>query len=310
MASPATTTNAPPATAAAPNVARTPGQWLVLGFALFSMYIIWGSTYITIKFALEGFPPFLLVGLRFYVAGSVLFVALLLGGAKLPRAHEWRNVTLVGFLMLTLGSGGLAVAQLTVSSGLAAIAFATIPLWTALFAGLLISWPGRGEWLALAVGLLGIVLLNLDGEFRASPVGMLAILLGSAGWGLGTVLQLRLRMPPGFMVTAVQMLTCGITCIAIGWWQSELIAIYPSPRAMAALIYLIVGPSLIAYSCHRYLVMNLRPIVANSFAYTNPVIAVNLGVLLGGEVFSPYGIGALAVVMVSLYILSRSRARA
>jgi drug/metabolite transporter (DMT)-like permease len=307
MASSAPTTTAP--AAGAPAVERTLGQWIVLGFALFSMYVIWGSTYIAIKFGLEGFPPFLLIGIRFYVAGSVLFVALLLGGAKLPRPVEWCNVTLVGFLMLTLGSGGLALAQLTVSSGLAAIAFATIPLWTALFSGLLINWAGRGEWLALGVGLLGIVLLNLDGEFRSSPLGMSAILLGSAGWGLGTVLQVRLRMPPGFMVTAVQMLTSGITCIAIGLWQSELIAIYPSPRALGALIYLIVGPSMIAYSCHRYLVMNLRPVVANSFAYTNPVIAVNLGVLLGGETFSPYGIGALGVVMVSLYLLSRSRAR-
>lgn len=291
-------------TAAHPAVPSPKGGGIALGIAMLSMYFIWGSSYISIKIGLEGFPPFLLTGVRFYTSGSILFIICLFSGYTVPRPIEWFNGALIGFLLLTMASTAVGIAEGTVSSGLVAIGFATIPLYTALILGFFGKWPRPLEWLALLVGIAGIGLLNLEGEFRASPFGATVVMLGSASWSLGTVLTLRMRMPPGFMATAVEMITAGLTTLAIGLLLGERIAVFPAYRPSMAMLYMIVFPSMIAFSAHRYLLDRVRPIVANSFAYTNPIIAVFLGILLGGESISAFGLGAMAIVILSLLMLA------
>jgi drug/metabolite transporter (DMT)-like permease len=132
-----------------------PGRWIGVAAAMLAVYIPWGSTYLAIRIALEGLPPFLMAGTRFLVAGSVLFVALWLRGAPAPSARQWRNAALVGGLLLLGGNGGVVVAEQWVASGLAALGVATVALWSALFAGLWGQWPRRMEWVGLAIGFGG-----------------------------------------------------------------------------------------------------------------------------------------------------------
>lgn len=286
-----------------------PGSLLTLGFALFGLYIIWGSSFIGIKIGLEGFPPFTLGGLRFFTAGSVLFILALLLGSPLPTPREWVNCTILGLFLITIANSAVAVAEQWVASGLVAIAVAAIPLWTALFTGLLMQWPSRGEWIALFLGLGGILLLNLEGDFRANPLGAIAMICGPVAWGLGTVLAARMRLPRGLMVPATEMLTGGLVMLILGQLFHERIAVFPPFRPTAALLYLIFFPSLIGFSAHAYLITRVRPVVANSFAYMNPIVAVFLGILLGGEAFSLIALGAMVVILGSLVLLARSRQR-
>ena len=285
------------------------GSLISLGLALFGLYIIWGSSFIGIKIGLEGFPPFTLGGLRFFTAGGVLFTLALLFGAPLPTRQEWVNCTILGVFLVTIANSAVAIAEQWVASGLVAIAVAAIPLWTALFTGLLMQWPGRGEWLALLLGLVGILLLNLEGDFRANPLGALVMICGPISWGLGTVLAARMRLPRGLMVPAAEMLTGGLIMLVLGQLFGERIAEFPAWRPAAALLYLIFFPSLLGFSAHAYLVTRVRPVVANSFAYMNPIVAVSLGALLAGETFSLHGLGAMVVILGSLVLLARSRQR-
>jgi drug/metabolite transporter (DMT)-like permease len=203
----------------------------------------------------------------------------------------------------------VAIAEQWVASGLVAIAVAAIPLWTALFTGLLMQWPSRGEWFALFLGLGGILLLNLEGDFRANPLGAVVMIGGPVAWGLDTVLAARMRLPRGLMVPATEMLTGGLLMLALGQLFGERIAVFPAFRPSAALLYLIFFPSLMGFSCHAYLITRVRPVVANSFAYMNPIVAVFLGIMLGGETFSLIALGAMVVILGSLVLLARSRQR-
>jgi drug/metabolite transporter (DMT)-like permease len=148
--------------------------------ALTAVYLIWGSTYLGIRVALEGFPPLLMTGMRFTIAGSVLYAGLRVRGAPAPSRVQWRDGALLGVLLLVLGNGGVVVAEQWVASGLAALSVATVPIWAALFAGLLGRWPSRLEWVGLALGFGGIVLLNLGGNMRAQPIGAIILAVAAA----------------------------------------------------------------------------------------------------------------------------------
>src|SRR5262249_4773080 len=144
------------------------------------------------RIALVGFPPLLMAGLRFVAAGAALFIALRLRGVARPTASQWIRCAAVGVLMLTLGNGGVAIAEQWVASGLAAIMIASVPLWAALWNGFFDRWPTRFEALGLAVGTVGVGVLNLGGDFRGQPLGAGLLLLASASWARGSVLGLRI----------------------------------------------------------------------------------------------------------------------
>jgi len=149
--------------------------------ALGSLYVIWGSTFLGIRIALEGFPPLLLAGLRYAIAGVVTYAWVRARGARPPTRTEWRSSLIVGTLLVS-GNACVVVAEQWVSSGVAAVAIASVPLWVALVAGLFGRWPSRGEWLGLAVGLAGVAILQTGGDMRANPAG--AIVLTAAAFGL------------------------------------------------------------------------------------------------------------------------------
>ncbi len=282
----------------------------MLLLCLFALYVVWGSTYLAIRWALEGFPPFFLAGLRFVLAGTLLLGFLRLRGHVLPQRKQWGAGVLIGFLLLVVGNGGVVFAQQFVPSSVAALVVGSMPLWMALFGGLFGQWPGRLERWGLALGFCGIVLLNLGGELRGNLWATFALLLSPVSWAFGSTWMKRLPMSQGLMSTAVQMLAGGVVMLGLSFLLGEHMKGMPGPRALGSFLYLLVFGSLVAFSAYGYLLRHARPSVATSYAYVNPVVAVLLGVFLGGESLSAWGFVAMSAILVAVILLTQGRARA
>ena len=276
-------------------VSRTVPPLVVLA-ALLTVYVVWGSTYLAIRFALEGYPPLFFPAVRFLAAGAVLFGLLRLRRYPMPTLVQWRNVAVIGVLLLNVGNGGVVLAERSVGSALAATAVATVPLWAALCAGIWGHWPVRMQWLGLVIGFVGIVTLNLGGDFAANPAAAVLLTVASATWAFGSVWSRRLDLPKGLMSSACQMLAAGVVFLVASAWRGERGGFTPGLRASGALLYLIVFGSLIAFSAYMFLVQNVTPALATSYAYVNPVVALLLGLTLGREHI--VGSGYVAIVMV------------
>lgn len=278
-----------------------------VALALFLLYVVWGSTYLGMRVAMEGFPPFRMGAVRFLVAGTALFLFALARGAKVPSPLQWRNSFIIGSLLLAVGNGGVAYAEQTVGSGLAALVVSAMPLWMAVFSGLFGKWPSAGDWAALALGALGIVLLNLGSDLHGNPAGMLALLVASASWAFGSLWSRRLDLPKGAMVAATQMLCGGAVLFCASVLRGEHFSAWPSARSVGALAYLAVFGSLVAFSAYLYLLARVRPTVASSYAYVNPVVAMFFGAALGGEAVPPVALLATPLILASVAVVLRPR---
>ncbi len=276
---------------------------LLVVLALLTVYVVWGSTYLAIRFALDGYPPLFFPGLRFLLAGSILYLVLRLRGHAAPAWRQWRNAAAIGVLMLNIGNGGVVIAEGSVGSALAATAVATVPLWAAMFAGIWGHWPVRMQWLGMAIGFAGIVVLNLGGDFAASPGAAATLMLASATWAFGTVWSRRLALPAGLMSSACQMLAAGALFIIASALRGESWTVLPNAKAAGAVLYLAVFGSLLAYTAYMYLVQNVTPSLATSYAYANPVVALLLGLSLGGEHIVASGYVAIALVLVGVALI-------
>ena len=277
--------------------------------ALATVYLVWGSTYFGIKLALEGYPPFLMAGMRFLGAGIALYAWLRLRGTPAPTRAQWRTTAVMGALLLGGGNGLVCLAETTVSSGMAAIAVASMPLWAGLFGWWYGRNPSRREWLGLVIGFAGVVLLNLQGELRGSPAGALALLLAPIAWAFGSMWSRGKPLPTPFMGTAAQMLAGGALMLLIGALRGETLQAQPPLSATLALFYLAGFGSIAAFSAYVYLLDRVRPALATSYAYVNPPIAVLLGVLLLGEQFTLASSVAMAVILVGVVIITRAPVR-
>ena len=273
--------------------------------ALIAVYVIWGSTYLAIRVAIEGIPPLLMAGSRFVVAGALLFVFLRLRGRAAPTRLQWRNAALVGGLLLLGGNGGVVLAEQWVASGLTALGVATVALWSALFAGLWGQWPRRIEWVGLAIGFAGVGLLNLQGNLRASPAGSIALAVATVSWAFGSMWSRHLDLPHGMMAAAAEMLTGGVLLLVAGAVRGEAVPMVVAARPLLAWTYLLTFGSLVGFSAYLYLLRHTRPAMATSYAYVNPLIAIALGVWLAGEKVTltewlamPVILGGVALVVV------------
>lgn len=291
------------------NKAATPPSALAVGLALASVYIVWGSTYLAIAYGLEGYPPFLMGSVRFLAASLVFYAFLRWRGHAPPTRAQWKNAAVMGLFMMLLGNGLVNFAEQTVSSGLAAVAVASMPLWAGLFGVMRGQHPSRGEWLGLGIGFLGVVWLNLGGEMRASLGGMLALLLAPIAWAFGSVWSRGRDLPAPFMSTAAQMLCGGVAMGVLGLLMGERITEVPPLSATLAVGYLAAFGSILAFSAYVWLLHNVRPALATSYAYVNPPIAVLLGALLLQERVGWDSIGAMAVILAGVLIITRAKAR-
>ena len=275
--------------------------------SLLAVYLIWGSTYLGIRIALESWPPFLMSALRFLVAGAAMYAFLRWRGMAAPTPRQWRNTVVTGTLLLAAGNGLVCYAEQTVSSSLAAVAIAGMPLFAALFAGLYGRWPRARDWLGIGVGFSGVILLNLGGEMRASPAGAIALVAAPLCWAFGSVWSRHQDMPDPLMSTAAQMLTGGAVLVLVTLALGESWPAAPTLRATAALAYLTVFGSLVAFTAYIYLLQHVRPALATSYAYVNPPIAVALGVWLAGERFSALELAAMVVILAGVAIILAAR---
>ena len=271
--------------------------------ALLSVYFIWGSTYLAIRIALEGFPPFMMAAIRFLTTGIGLYIVLRIRGVPAPDRSQWKGAAIVGGLLLLGGNGGVVFAEQWVASGLAALGVATVPLWTVLFAGIWKRWPARLEWAGLLLGFTGIILLNFEGDLRASPAGAIALIIAAVCWAFGSAWSRHLSIPSGLMASAMEMIAGGALLLAASFLTGEKMNGFPAWHSVGALFYLMVFGSLIGFSAYTYLLSKARPALATSYAYVNPVIAVGLGVILAGERITTVGITAMLIIIAGVVMV-------
>lgn len=289
-------------TTAVPAASAT--RWAV-PLALAAVYVIWGSTYLAIRFALEGgFPPFLLGGIRFIVAGAILFALLRLRGVAAPTRPQWRNAAVMGVLLLVLGNGLVNFAEKSVSSGLTAVAIASAPMWFGIFASLRGERPSPLEWTGIVVGFAGVLWLNLGGKHEAGAIGLIALLVATIAWSFGSVWSRGRDLASPFMTAAAQMLCGGVAMLAIALASGERLHAVPSAGGVAAFAYLVVFGSLLGFSAYVWLLHHVRPALAGSYAYVNPMIAVALGAWLAHERFTAAEFGAMAVILAGVVVIS------
>lgn len=296
----------------APSSAARPVSTFAIAAALAAVYLIWGSTYLGIRWALEGGYPALLAvaGIRFLIAGSALYAVLRWRGMAAPTPQQWRALAVLGVLLMLVGNGFVVLAEQTVSSGLAAVAIASVSLWIGLFGTLFGQRSSRIEWLGIGVGFLGVLWLNAGSAMTATPTGLLLLLIAPVGWAFGSVWSRRLTLPSPLMSAAAQMICGGVALIATGLALGERFTAMPTLQGTLSLAYLITFGSIVAFSAYIWLLHNVRPVLATSYAYVNPPVAVLLGALLAGERFSAHDIGAMAVILVGVVIISLAKSRA
>ena len=294
--------------------APAPRKPTLLVPALLACYLVWGSTYLAIRFALASFAPFFQMGTRFLAAGILLMGWVLwrrkTGSAPLPTLREWRNALVVGTLMLGGGMGLTAVASQHIGSGLIAAFIAVTPMMVCGWGLLFGQKPGRLELAGMVVGVAGVLLLVRGASFSASPVGVAAIAGATLAWSLGSVLQTtKLPLAAGPTGFASEMLCGGAVLMLISLAMGEQWSRPMQPLAVAAWLYLVVFGSLIAFSAYLYLLANASPAMATSYAFVNPLIALFLGVAVASEsVTGPEWIACI-VVLAGVFLIFRGKTR-
>lgn len=277
---------------------------LKLALALFTLYIIWGSTYFVIRVGVGSWPPLLMAGVRFLIAGIVLFTVLRLKGDALPSLRQAVNAGMIGILLLAVGNGLVTVAEhMQVPSGITAVIVATVPLFAACFGSFWGLRATRLEWFGIILGLAGIVLLNTGGSLTGNPLGALLVIVGSVSWAFGSVWSSRLDLPKGMMVGAVEMIVAGAVLLIASLLSGERLARMPDTAGLLAVGYLIVFGSIIAINAYMYLLAHARPALATSYAYVNPVVAVLLGMGFAGEHLNPVEWVALGIIILAVAIV-------
>jgi drug/metabolite transporter (DMT)-like permease len=280
---------------------------MILG-CLAATWLIWGSTYLVIRFALVGFPPYFMMATRFLCAGGVLILWQLLRGAAFPGARQWLNALVVGTLMLGGGMGGVAFAEQTIASGLVVAFLAATPLALVVINLAFGVRPRRAEVLAVSIGFLGVLMLTRGAGMHGSPIGLIVVSLSCTAWSLGSVLSQRgFPLAAGATGFATEWLAGGAALLAISAVRGEAWHWPLQTAPWLAWIYLTTFGSLIAFSAYMVLLARTSTSVAASYTLVNPVVALCLGVTVGHEQVSAWEWLAAAVVMVGVVWLFASR---
>ena len=285
-----------------------PPVWLVSA-CLGCVYLIWGTTYFALKVGLEGAGPYFLIGTRFIAAGVPLMAWLRGRGHALPTARQWRSAALMAFLLLIVSLGNVTVSEQWVSSGAVAALISLMPLVIALWSVAFGHRPKPLEWVAIAIGTAGTIVIVMGQDLRARPLGTVLILIGIASWSLGTVLSRRLDLPKGAMGFAAEMIAGGVIALSISALLHESWVLPTAPRVWWAWGYLVVFGSLIAFSAYRYLVDHVSQTLAATYAYVNPPVALLIGWGLGHETFSANVLLGLPVVLAAVGVLAWAQFR-
>lgn len=277
-------------------------------------WLVWGSTYLAIKWALVSFPPFWQMGTRFVAAGLLLALWAAVRGAAWPTALQWFSATVLGALMIGGGYGATALAQASVGSGLVVAFIAVVPALVALAEWPYGRRPGRLEAAGIGLGLVGVLLLTRGQGFATSLPGLLALTVACGTWSVGTVWARhglpggrRLNLAPGAAGIASQMLAGGSLLLLASLLTREQPHWPPDAPALASWCYLVVAGSLVTYSAYMLLLQRTSATLASSYTFVNPLIGLVLGVTLGGETVTPPEWAAAVVVVSGVVLLLLSR---
>ena len=303
---------------------RQPSRLLIWA-AFGAIYVIWGSTYLGIKYAIETLPPFLMAGSRFLVAGAALYALARLGFGNSERAGErvlashWRAAAVIGALLFLCGNGGVTWAEGYITSSLAALLVASEPLWIVLLSWLMPggSRPNGKVWLGLALGFAGVWLLVSAGTTTAavsgsdgwmSILGTGAVLAAAVAWAIGSVYSLRASLPRSPLLSAGrQMLAGGSLLLLVGVLTGELARLdfnSVSTRSLLAFLYLTVFGSIVAFTAYSWLLHNVSPARVSTYAYVNPAVAVLLGWALAGEAMTTGSLVAAGIIVASVALIT------
>jgi drug/metabolite transporter (DMT)-like permease len=281
-----------------------------LFLAFFAIYVIWGTTFLAIRIAVEELPPLFAAGARFFTAGVLLYAVMRAKGEVKPTLLQWRSLTIMALLMFVAEYGPLFWAEKYVPSGVVSVLAAALPIITLILEMLILRQQRMRPMLAVAtiLGFVGVaVLLIPSGKQHLALVPCLAILAGGTTWALGSVLSRSMNLPNSRPVTAgAAMMIGGAILLALSAGFGEM---HPFPhislRAVGALLYLIVFGSLLAFTAFVWLLAHMPATRVSSHAYVNPIVAVALGYFMAGEVITSRILAGTALVLISVFLILR-----
>lgn len=291
-------------------------RWKLFG-GFFIIWIVWGSTYLAIKWGVQAIPPFAMGATRFLVAGGLLYAWARLRGSAPPTLQNWRASALIGTLLLFIGNGAVSWAAQRVSSGVASVIIATVPLWLVLCEAYQGKRPRIAQLVGVALGLVGVALLVLPAHGATpnaarvdavNPYGALALACGALCWTIGSLYSRTAPLAkPASLAISMQMLVGGALLLVLSlsmgeWTRAAFDAV--TPRAAFSLLYLITFGSIIGFSTYMWLLTVASPAAVGTYAYVNPLVAVLLGVVLGGERMPPTMFLAMAVIVGGVAMVS------
>ena len=295
-------------------------QRLKIWIALLTIYLVWGSTYLGIRYAVETIPPFLMAGTRFLLAGLILYAWRRLAGDPAPTRGQWLRASVVGLLMLLGGNGLLSLAEQHVASGIAALIIGSVPLWMTTIEALR---PGGARpnilaILGLVVGFGGIALLVapslLSGNpLESQPLGILMLLGASLFWSLGSIYSRTASLPDStLLATAMEMLAGAVGLYLVGAFAGEwsrLTLANVTGRSWFSLFYLVIFGSMVGFTTYAWLLRAAPVSLVATYAYVNPLVAILLGSLLAQESMSASELLAAAIIIGSVVLINVSRRR-
>ncbi len=284
---------------------------LLLAFA--AVYFIWGSTYLFIRFAIETVPPFLVGGIRFILAGAVMYAWLRIRGAPRPTRAEWRSAFIIGPLMMTGGNGGIVWSEQFVASGVVALVVALVPLWM-----LLLSWlrggsrPSLREWFGVGTGLVGVAMLvSTNGtpvQGGITPLAALVMICSTLSWSVGSLIARDAPLPASpLLAAAMEMLAGGAGMLLIALTRGEFAQLAVSAvswRSGLSIAYLACFGSIIAFSAYKWLLSRTTPAAVGTYAFVNPVVAVMLGWAFASEALTVHTMVAMIVIVGAVVTIS------
>jgi len=298
-------------------VANTPNR-LTLWANLISVYILWGSTYLFIHFMTEQMPPLYMVSMRYIVAGTILYTYARLTGTPRATRTEWQSAGIIGIILLAISNGCLSLGLQYIPSGMAALLGGLLPVFL-----LTLNWVSFGRQrpsnLALAgliVGLVGIYFLIKPDKFQgtgganANLVGASLVAFGNFSWAIGTLLSPRVSLPSGTISSGIQMIVGGLVLLPVSLIMEPvtLFSIFDAPtKAIGSMFYLVIFGSIMGFSSYAWLARNAAPQLLSTYAFVNPVVAMLLGTLFAGEIFSSQSLTGAAIALVGVILITLGR---
>ncbi len=300
--------------AAHPPAAKKP-RAVAIWAALFTLYLVWGSTYLAIRYAVESLPPFLMSSARALIAGGLLYVWRRARGDAAPSRVEWRSTVIIGISLLVGGSGGVAWSERRVTSSVASLLVGTLPLWMVLLDALRPGGQRPGWWAIVGVvtGFIGVVVLlnptqSIGSVENVDPLGAAIVIAAAFFWSLGSIYSRTASLPSSpLLATAMQMISGGVALLLLGalfeqWGQLNLAAI--SARSLWASVYLLVFGSLIGFTTYTWLLRVAPTPLVSTCAYVNPLVALLLGYFVGGESLAARTLVAAAIIVGSVALIT------